>query len=226
MFFFLLGLDNSDVSIIEHFCYTYRYLAAKVVFIQWMVRHRKTIAGKQPDLLCPPCNHDILLQFLDSHDRDDIAMVMRNNKENNDTQLAKEILESTHFWIKIHSHHVVNNLSTIYRIVMKLVVYYLHFHYMYYKSKPQISNLLLGDMYMYGNGRLASILKLNQLIHTQKCNFEISQIFFSTEILVILLYEKDTYLTRHICTDVYMKHLNCMFFMFVAIFESCATFLK
>ncbi|XP_053391590.1 uncharacterized protein LOC123563762 [Mercenaria mercenaria] len=86
-----IGLSSSDITIIEHFCYTYRSLAANVVLTHWMLTERHHMLEHGQSTSNPPCNWDSLVQFLDAHGRDDITVILRSTREN------EHVEEITHF---------------------------------------------------------------------------------------------------------------------------------
>ncbi|KAL4239877.1 hypothetical protein ACF0H5_000677 [Mactra antiquata] len=60
-----IGLTSGDISIIEHFCYTYRKLSTNVVLVHWLFK-----TNKHDDIL--PCNRDSLLYFVKENNRRDV----------------------------------------------------------------------------------------------------------------------------------------------------------
>jgi len=83
-FYASTGLNTCDLSIIEHFCYTYRELAAKVVLAYWLQ------TSEQGEVTMS-CNRDNLAVFLTRCDRDDVMNVMRRA----DCNIEEEFV--THF---------------------------------------------------------------------------------------------------------------------------------
>ncbi|KAH3862128.1 uncharacterized protein LOC127866169 [Dreissena polymorpha] len=69
-----VGLTISDISIIEHFCYTYRELAAKVIIAYWMRQ-----SGCHGQVNCPTFCRDSLSEFLQQYDRQDVLTVLRTS---------------------------------------------------------------------------------------------------------------------------------------------------
>ncbi|WAQ96616.1 hypothetical protein MAR_029306, partial [Mya arenaria] len=88
-----IGLSSIDTSIIEHFCFTYRELAAKVVFAHWMRESHR------PDYVSIPCCWESLATFAGQHDREDVLKVIRQTEVN---PVADEDM-ITHLGIPIES---------------------------------------------------------------------------------------------------------------------------
>lgn len=100
-----IGLDSSNINVIEHFCYTYRELAAHVVFTHWMLQDHN---GKSSI----HCSHDSLARFIEDIDRVDILNIVKSQNVNchpqnridirqqrniNQETSTNEIIESTYF---------------------------------------------------------------------------------------------------------------------------------
>ena len=75
------GLSNTEVSIIEHFCYTYRVLATKVVLCHWMMN------------MPQESNFNSLANFLVNCERYDVLSVIQTTNVNTDF----DVTETTHF---------------------------------------------------------------------------------------------------------------------------------
>ena len=72
---YITGLDCGDVSIIEHYCYTYRELATRVVLYHWL---REDQQGKQSK----SSSYENLHSFIESIDRRDIKDIMDSRNTN------------------------------------------------------------------------------------------------------------------------------------------------
>lgn len=86
-------MSGSDITIIEHFCYTYRTLAAHVVLTHWILRERHHLLEHGQSTSNPLCTWDNLVQFLDAHGRDDVTVMLRSRYYNEN----EHVEESTHF---------------------------------------------------------------------------------------------------------------------------------
>lgn len=78
-----------EVSIIEHFVYTYRVLAAKVVLVHWVLSYS---VGKIP----LECNFENLELFLEEHGREDVLRILRTDRCNENVDNSREIVASTY----------------------------------------------------------------------------------------------------------------------------------
>ena len=78
----------SDISIIEHFCFSYRELAASVILIHWLRMYQKGICDVK-------CDHDHLGAFLEEMQRDDIRNILVSEKTNSNEE--EPDTEDTHF---------------------------------------------------------------------------------------------------------------------------------
>ena len=83
------GLVSEDISVIEHFCYTYKHLAAEIVLSHWVMQEKR---GK---LLNKHCNRANLLMFLDEMGRDDILSHIKasSRRENEQIQTRTDMNE-------------------------------------------------------------------------------------------------------------------------------------
>lgn len=92
-----IGLVSQDITVIEHFCYTYRLLAAEIVLSHWVLQEKR---GK---LLNRRCTRHNLLAYLEDMGREDILRYIKSSsrRENEQIQTATdmnsfvEIIEAT-----------------------------------------------------------------------------------------------------------------------------------
>ena len=72
---------------IEHFCYTYKHLAAEIVLAHWVMQEKR---GK---LLNKHCTRENLLMFLQDMGRDDILSHIKasSRRENEQIQTRRDM---------------------------------------------------------------------------------------------------------------------------------------
>lgn len=84
-----IGLVSEDIAVIEHFCYTYKHLAAEIVLAHWVMQQKR---GKS---LNKQCTRDNLLLFLEDMGRDDILNHIKasSRRENEQMQTGRDVNE-------------------------------------------------------------------------------------------------------------------------------------
>ena len=86
---YFAGLVSEDIAVIEHFCYTYKHLAAEIVLAHWVMQQKR---GKS---LNKQCTRDNLLLFLEDMGRDDILNHIKasSRRENEQMQTGRDVNE-------------------------------------------------------------------------------------------------------------------------------------
>lgn len=93
-----IGLVSEDIAVIEHFCYTYKHLAAEIVLSHWVMQQKR---GKSMNR---QCTRDNLLSYLEEMGRDDILKYIKVSSRRQNEQIQTDedmdvfidVMEATH----------------------------------------------------------------------------------------------------------------------------------